>query len=93
MANTAGRILKSGEVKLEGKFQLEIGTNIASSADTGSANTTALQANIVENTAEFVILEVICSCGSKTHIKCQYNNQSAADQGQEQNIGEENNAN
>jgi hypothetical protein len=93
MVNTVGRVLKSSEVKLEGKFQLQIDTDTTDPANSGSVNGSALQVNIVENTAEYAIIEVICSCGSKTRVKCQYNNQPAADQGQDQNNGEDNNAN
>lgn len=80
MPHTTGRVLKSSEVKLEGKFQLKIGLGAASTADASIANSATLQANIVENTPEFAIIEVVCSCGAKTHIKCQYNNEQAANQ-------------
>jgi hypothetical protein len=83
MVNTVGKVLKSSEVKLEGKFQLKIDADAAPAANAGSANSVALQVNIVENTAEFAIIEVTCSCGSKTRVKCQYNNQPAAAQGQD----------
>jgi len=83
MVNTVGRVLKSSKVKLEGKFQLKIDAGTTATASTGSANSAALQVNIVENTAEFAIIEVTCGCGSKTRVKCQYNNQPAANQGQE----------
>ena len=75
MVNTVGQVLKSSKVKLEGKFQLKIDADSTPAANSGGANNAILQANIVENTAEFAIIEVICSCGSKTRIKCQYNNQ------------------
>jgi hypothetical protein len=78
MVNTVGRVLKSDKVKLEGKFQLKIDADASPTANSGGANGAALQANIVENTAEYAIIEVICSCGSKTRVKCQYNNQPAA---------------
>jgi hypothetical protein len=83
MANTVGQVLKSSEVKLEGKLQLKIDADTTGTANSSSVNNAAPQVNIVENTAEFAIIEVTCSCGSKTRVKCQYNNQPAAAQGQD----------
>lgn len=30
------------------------------------------QARVVESNSEYAIIEVTCSCGSKTHIQCNY---------------------
>jgi hypothetical protein len=36
--------------------------------------TGAAQARIVESNSDYVILEVICSCGQKSFIQCNYGN-------------------
>lgn len=33
---------------------------------------TPQQARVVESNSEYAIIEVTCSCGSKTHIQCNY---------------------
>jgi len=30
------------------------------------------EARVIESNSEYAILEVICSCGSKMHIQCNY---------------------
>jgi hypothetical protein len=30
------------------------------------------QARVVESNSEYAIIEVTCSCGSKTHVQCNY---------------------
>ncbi|MBN1818893.1 MAG: hypothetical protein JW828_16135 [Sedimentisphaerales bacterium] len=32
------------------------------------------QARVVESNTEYAILEVVCSCGAKMHIQCNYGN-------------------
>ena len=93
MKNAIGHILKGSAVKLEGQFRLDAGQ-----APTGSANKTNVtsaptQAHIVENHLEFAVIEVICGCGAKTHIKCQYPDAKSDDANQDpnQNTGENNN--
>jgi hypothetical protein len=33
-----------------------------------------MQARIVESNSDYAIIEVLCSCGQKTHIQCNYVN-------------------
>jgi len=67
MSETVGRILKSEEVKLEGRIQLD-----AARPQSGTRSGRAAQARIVENHPEFAIIEIICCCGVKTYLRCQY---------------------
>ncbi|PKL50659.1 MAG: hypothetical protein CVV39_00985 [Planctomycetes bacterium HGW-Planctomycetes-1] len=71
MEKTAGRILRGNEVKLEGSCRLDAGP---AAARERSANSLPAQANIVENQPEYALIEVICGCGAKTLIKCEYMN-------------------
>jgi len=73
MPKSACRILKNSDIKLEGQFHLNQ-TQCAkpSQNDKNSASAVA-NVRIVENHPQYAILEVTCSCGTKTHVKCQYN--------------------
>jgi len=87
MTKTTKRILKSDNVKLEGQFHLDLAQ--AESAEDGrkqtSAASAAPQARIVENHPEFAVIEVICSCGAGTHLRCEYAGVQAPEGSQTQN--------
>ena len=74
MEKTAGRILKSSDVKLEGTFCLDAGQSAPALARERNAASVPVQAHIVESQPQFAIIEVICSCGTKTQIRCEYIN-------------------
>jgi hypothetical protein len=74
MPKTAGHILKSHEVKLEGQFRLDV-AQVQSRTGKPAQKSPALkdpQVRIVENRPEFADIEMTCSCGLKTHLKCEY---------------------
>ncbi len=74
MPKTAGHILKSDEVKLEGQFRLDV-AQVQSQTGGPKEQSPALadpQVRIVENHPEFADIEITCSCGIKTHLKCEY---------------------
>ncbi len=76
MKETAGRILKGDNVKFEG--QLQLGACRASAGVTqglsGGKNAASAvpQARIVEEHDEFAVIEITCSCGTKTSVRCEY---------------------
>jgi hypothetical protein len=80
MEKTAGRILRGNEVKLEGSFRLDAGQVSPGMPRERNVNLSSAQVNIVENQPEFAVIEVTCSCGAKTHIRCEYTNAQSADQ-------------
>ncbi|MGA2094485.1 MAG: hypothetical protein ABSH16_13960 [Sedimentisphaerales bacterium] len=75
MVSTAGRVLKSSEVEVEGKFSLDLagivppGPNGKHPAQTSGA---PAKVRVLENQKEFAVMEVTCSCGRKTIIRCDY---------------------
>ena len=72
MQETAGRILKSDQVKLEGRLQLDV-PHIQPNLPKGTtAASVTQQARIVESHPEFAVIEMICSCGRRTYLKCEY---------------------
>lgn len=72
MGKTVKRILKSGDIELNGKFHLDTGLTSQNNSNPHSINAGASNVKIVENSDEFAVLEFTCSCGLKTLIKCQY---------------------
>lgn len=72
MATAVGRILKSNEVKLEGRFLLgaeQAGSDLPKQQGAASS---APQVRIMENHEQYAIIEVICPCGTRTLLKCEY---------------------
>jgi len=72
MIRTAGRILKSNDVKLEGQFHLDAANAGLDSPKQQVAPLSAPQVRILENHPEYAVIEVICSCGTKMSLKCEY---------------------
>jgi hypothetical protein len=95
MEKAAGHILKSDSVKLEGRFHLDVGRDDAlNSSNKRNVTLASAQVRIVENHSEFAVMEVICGCGAKIRIRCEYTDAQSTEQGLDQkNNGENNNAN
>ena len=74
MPKTACHILKGEDVKLEGQFHLDVTQGGAAIQGPKQNRTTlsAPQVRIVQNHPEFAVLEITCSCGLKTNVKCEY---------------------
>ena len=72
MATAAGRILKSDKVKLEGRFLLDAAQSGSDSPKQQFAASSAPQVRILENHEQYAVIEVICTCGTKTSLKCEY---------------------
>ena len=71
-------IIKSNKIAIDGTFKLEIGSSAAvGSSSAGGANSAAgggqASARVIETTAEYATIEVVCSCGTVSQIKCNYN--------------------
>ncbi|MDH4240169.1 MAG: hypothetical protein OEW48_11455 [Phycisphaerae bacterium] len=87
MPKTAGHILKSGEVKLEGQFRLDV-AQVQSRTGGPKEQSPALndpQVRIVQNRPEFADIEITCSCGLKTHLKCEYAGNRVTEESKAQN--------
>lgn len=72
MTRTAGRILKSDDVKLEGQFHLDVENAGLDVPKQRAAASSAPQVRILENQAEYAVIEVTCSCGTTMSLKCEY---------------------
>jgi len=72
MEKAAGRILKSNNVKLEGRFRLDAGSGVKCPSNERNAALAPAQVRIVENQPQFAVVEVTCCCGAKTLVRCEY---------------------
>jgi len=72
MEKAAGRILKAEAVKLQGHYRCDVGATPQQSVGAGKPVSAVPQVRIVENTAEYAIVEMTCQCGVKTQVRCEY---------------------
>ena len=72
MIKAAGRILKSNDVKLEGRFHLDAANVGSNTPGRQAAASSTPQVRVVENNPEYAVIEVTCCCGTKMSLKCEY---------------------
>ncbi len=72
MSEATGRILKGDDVKLEGRFHLDVARAEQSLPREGNTASGPARVCIVEKHPDFAVIEMTCSCGSKTYLKCEY---------------------
>ena len=79
MEKTRAHILKSSDVKLEGQYHLDT-TQPQIGGLKGERSVSATpKVRIVENHPEFAIIEISCSCGTKTCLRCEYAEAKSSD--------------
>jgi hypothetical protein len=87
MPKTAGHIIKEEDVKLEGQFRLDV-TNMQSPMGKPEQTASALvtpQVRIAQSQPEFAVIEVTCSCGRRTDLRCEYTGARAPEGPENQN--------
>ncbi len=74
MTETSGHILKSDDVELEGLYHLGLVQDEFERSESMQTDAVAVppQARIIENHADHAVIEVVCSCGTKVHLRCDY---------------------
>ena len=74
MFGTAGKVLKSSEVEVEGKISLDLAGSASNGPNVRHQSPAGAPAKVraLENQKEFAVMEVTCSCGCKTIIRCNY---------------------
>jgi len=72
MVTAAGRILKSDKVKVEGRFLLDAAQSGSDSPKQQVAGSSTAQVRILENNEQYAVIEVICPCGTRMSLKCEY---------------------
>ena len=68
------RVIPADNVKINGRVQLGLNTAAGSpkSAAASSSDPNAPGAFIVEKNSQFMVVEVTCTCGKKTYLKCEF---------------------
>lgn len=67
--------MKSSDVKVEGQFYLDLQpAPPPARLSQADPNLTEPQVHIAENHPEYAVLELTCSCGKISHIRCEYDN-------------------
>ena len=80
MTNSARHVLKGSEVHLAGSLQLHT-SQVAPPGLAGSQpDAKPVRVRVAETHPDFAVLEVVCSCGKLTYVRCEYTtaNNSAA---------------
>jgi hypothetical protein len=72
MQKRTGQVLKSDQVELGGKFQLNQGQTQVSKARPNNPVSAAPQVRILENNPEYAVIGVTCCCGTEFSIRCDY---------------------
>ncbi len=83
MPETTGRILRQADVRVKGRFHLA--SNQGPATEPGGRNNVQVTpvVRLIENNHEFAVIELTCSCGQKTQVKCKYaGDNSAANTGE-----------
>ncbi|MCK5566196.1 MAG: hypothetical protein KAJ07_13210 [Planctomycetes bacterium] len=69
-------VVKNERVVVEGEICIKLGSDIESSVQPvpgqamGPGNIE--QARVIESNEQYAIIEIVCSCGAKSHIQCNY---------------------
>ena len=61
---------------MQGCFHLDVGQPSRKPASTGNTISSGPQVRIVENNNEFAVMEITCSCGAKTRVRCEYDDRN-----------------
>ena len=94
MKKLGSNILKSRDVNFEGSFTVGLLNSGAAAVNTSAPNANVEpQVSVVDSQPEFAVIEVTCSCGTKTRVKCNYAEMQAEAQpaSQTETVGENKN--
>ena len=78
MLPKCAKVIKSDKMEINGTAHVEPATGtvqcrpLASSEAAGAAGAAIQQARIIESNDGYAILELICSCGCKSRVQCNY---------------------
>jgi hypothetical protein len=68
---TMATVLKKHQVELSGSVLLDIGSSATPAAPAVNHGAPA-SATIVETNETYATIELVCSCGTKTYLQCNY---------------------
>ncbi|UCF43119.1 MAG: hypothetical protein JSV99_11160 [Planctomycetota bacterium] len=72
MVKATARILRADSVKIEGRLSLQLTQTHPQPPRARDAASVQPQVRILENHPDFAVIEITCSCGTKTNLRCEY---------------------
>ena len=72
MPKTMRHVLKAGQVQLAGPQQLCLDPGATPQTGGLPATSTPARIRIAENHPEYALVEMTCSCGKTTFVRCDY---------------------
>jgi hypothetical protein len=78
---TSQHVLKANKVRFEGTFHLGLTPAASAGGDKRTGGSVAPRIRIAENHSDYAIVEVLCSCGKTTYVRCDYNSAVASSAG------------
>lgn len=72
MEKAAGHILKSNQVKSEGQIKIGIQQVDRQQTEKTQHSGTIHEVRVVEKHPEFAVVQIICSCGARALLRCEY---------------------
>jgi len=72
MTHSAGKILKSSDVEVEGRLHLDFGHPAHPAQASKNTAGQAAKVRMLENQLQYAVMEITCPCGRKTVIRCDY---------------------
>jgi len=74
MSNSTAKVIRCDETVTDDPFHFQIGHCGAPSQPNQALSAVTPQVRVAENVGEYVVLEIVCSCGMKSYVKCEYAN-------------------
>ena len=74
------KVMKKRGVTVGGSVRIAPGTGVAPVRTKAASRTSSptagapQQARIIESNAEYAVIELICACGTKSYVQCNYAN-------------------
>jgi hypothetical protein len=74
------RIIKKQDAVFDGAVTISKNSSVGGKSTTEYAGGPGkISAKVVDKTADFLVIEIICPCGRKSFIKCQYSKNEITD--------------
>jgi len=64
-------ILRGNEVEIDGHYDLGASRPTSDTSEGGQVDSDS-QVRIVENCPQYTIIEIMCSCGKASYIRCEH---------------------
>ena len=72
MPKTTRRVLKAAQVALSDPLRLSLDPAAPAGGEAAQPGAAAPRVRLVQNHPEYAVIEVTCSCGKTTQVRCDY---------------------